>query len=340
MWPGHAGANAFLLRLPASAGRASLLLVDERGSQTTVPLRRVSSGVWAGTAARLPSGGLTAQIAAGARTWAATVPIGARLATPGIAEAPAARGPVAAGEADDLAVGVQRVGAGRARFTILASSGESPRDAVVVVGDRVALPCRGTDAVCYESALPRDATRLAVSVLEGGHRPRRAVLELPAANAAPAAGLVAETARALRALSSVRIENDLASDPVHSVHTTFVAESPDRLSIDVKGGARSRIIGTHRWDFTDGAWVEQSISPLSVPDPFWAPGATAAYVSGSTPDSIEVTLVLPQGPTFFRLLIDRRTHLVTELHMTTAAHFMQEHYLDANHAGPVLPPSS
>ena len=49
--------------------------------------------------------------------------------------------------------------------------------------------------------------------------------------------------------------------------------------------------------------------------------------------------MLPQGPTSFRLEIDRRTHLVTELHMTTAAHFMHERYLDVNHAGPVLPPS-
>src|SRR5437899_3004265 len=127
MWPGHAGGNAFLLRLPASAGKASLLLVDGRGSQTTVPLLQVSAGVWAGTAAGLPPGGLTAQIAAGTRTWAATVPIGARLATPGIAQAPAAHGPVAAAEADDLAVGAQRVGARRARFTILESIGESPR---------------------------------------------------------------------------------------------------------------------------------------------------------------------------------------------------------------------
>jgi copper transport protein len=339
VWPGHAGDNAFLLRLPASAGKASLLLVDERGSQTTVPLQRVSAGVWAGSAAGLAPGGLTAQIAAGARTWAATVPIGARLATPGIAQAPSARGPVAAAEADDLAVGAQREGTRHARFTILESIGESPRGAVVVVGDRVALPCRGT-AVCYDSAVPRGATRLVVSVLEGSHRPRRRVLELPAADAAPAARLVAETARALRGLSSVRIENDLASDPVHSVHTTFVAQSPDRLSIDVKGGTRSRIIGKQRWNFTGGAWVEQAISPLSVPDPFWAPGATAAYVTGSTADSIEVTLVLPQGPTFFRLEIDRRSHLVTELHMTTAAHFMQEHYLEVNHAGPVLPPPS
>jgi hypothetical protein len=247
---------------------------------------------------------------------------------------------VAAAEADDLAVGVQRVAGGRGRFTILAASGESPRAAMVIVGGRVALPCRGTDGVCYEAPLPPRSSRLAVSVLEGNHPPRRAVLALPSASAARAARLVAETARALRALSSVRIENDLASDPKHSVHTTFIAQSPDRLSIDVTGGSRSRIIGKRRWDYTNGAWVEQPFSPLSVPNPFWAKGATAAYISGGTADSIEVTLVLPQGPTFFRLAIDRRTHLVTELHMITAAHFMQERYLDVNRAGPVLPPPS
>jgi hypothetical protein len=64
----------------------------------------------------------------------------------------------------------------------------------------------------------------------------------------------------------------------------------------------------------------------------------AAYVSGRSATTIEVTEVLAQGPTFFRLAIDRRTHLVTELHMVTAAHFMQERYLDVNRAGPVLPP--
>ncbi len=338
VWPGHAGPNAFLLRLPPSSAGATLLLVDERGSQTTVPLRRAAGGEWAGTAAALPSGRLTAQVAAGARTWAATVPIGARQPTPGVAERPAATGPVAAAEAGDLALGAQRTGAKRARFTVLESSGESPRAAVLVVGGRVALPCRGTAGVCYEAPVPRAAGPVPVSIFEGGQAAGAAVLALPPADAAPAGGLVKATARALRALSSVRIENELASDPVHSVHTTFIAQSPDRLSIDVHGGTRSRIIGKHRWDYANGVWTEQPISPLSVPDPFWARGAMAAYVSGGTADTVEVTLVVPQGPTFFRLEVDRHTHLVTELHMITAAHFMQEQYLDVNRAGPVLPP--
>jgi len=335
VWPGHAGANAFLLRLPASVDTASLLLVDERGSQTTVGLRRVAAGVWAGTTGRLTSGSLTAQIAAGPRTWAATVPIGARQAAPGVAEAPSPAGPVAAAEAGDLAVAAQRVDGGDARLTVLEPSGESPRAAVLVVNGRVARPCPGP-SVCYLA--PAGSGRLAILVLQAGQPPRTAELVLPAADARPAAGLVAETARALRALSSVRIENDLASDPTHSVHTTFVAQSPDRLSIDVRGGTRARIIGNRRWDYTNGTWVEQSFTPLAAPDPFWAKGAVAAYVSSETADGIEVTLVLPQGPTFFRLEIDRRTHLVTELHMVTAAHFMRERYLDVNRARAVLPP--
>jgi copper transport protein len=336
VWPGHAGANAFLLRLPAGEKSASLLVVDERGSQTSVDLGRVAAGLWAGTTPRLSPGQLTAQVAAGTRTWAATVPIGARQATPGIPVAPAATGPVAAGEAGDLAIGAQRVG-GQTRFTVLNANGSSPRAAVVVVNGRVARPCPDTGSVCYQVA--DSSTRpLSITVLRAGVAPVTATLDLPAAGAAPAAGLVAESARALRALESVRIENDLASDPTHSVHTTFVAQSPDRLSIDVTGGTRSRIIGRHRWDYNAGSWVEQPIGRLAVPDPFWAPGAMAAYVSDRSATTIEVTEVLAQGPTFFRLAIDRRTHLVVELHMVTAAHFMQERYLDVNRAGPVLPP--
>jgi hypothetical protein len=55
---------------------------------------------------------------------------------------------------------------------------------------------------------------------------------------------------------------------------------------------------------------------------------------------VEVTLGVAQGPTFFRLLIDKRTHLVKRLWMTTAAHFMREHYLDFNSAPPVTVPAS
>jgi hypothetical protein len=49
--------------------------------------------------------------------------------------------------------------------------------------------------------------------------------------------------------------------------------------------------------------------------------------------------VQPGGPTFFRLWIDRRTHVVVRLRMVTTAHFMSERELDLNHAPPVVPPT-
>jgi hypothetical protein len=75
------------------------------------------------------------------------------------------------------------------------------------------------------------------------------------------------------------------------------------------------------------------------PDPFWAPTAEAVYVSGGDRRTIQLTLVQPGGPTFFRLWIDRRSHIVVRLRMITSAHFMSERELDLNHAPPVVPPS-
>ena len=54
---------------------------------------------------------------------------------------------------------------------------------------------------------------------------------------------------------------------------------------------------------------------------------------------VEVTLVQPGGPTFFRLWIDSRSHVVVRLRMIPTAHFMNERELDLNHAPPVVPPT-
>jgi hypothetical protein len=124
------------------------------------------------------------------------------------------------------------------------------------------------------------------------------------------------------------------------VSTTFIAGAPNRLEIDIHGGARSRIIGTTRWDRrADGTWRSSYTPAIRQPDPFWAPAAEAVYVAGGDARTIQLTLVQPGGPTFFRLWVDRRTHLVTRLRMVTAAHFMRERELDPNSAPPVVPPA-
>ena len=298
----------------------------------------MARGQWLAWLPRLPAGRVLAQVASGKNTWAATLEVGPPQRSPGIPPQPAARGPVAAGEAADLAVAAQRVGARGVRFTVLGPDGSAPRRLAVVANGVLATPCLDTPEVCYQAPLAGHTRALAVSVARSGANPVKATLDLPPAGAADAGRLVHQTAIALRALRTVRIENELASDPVHSVHTRFIAQSPDRLSIDVTGGTRSIVIGHRRWNFVDGQWKQQATAAVRVPDPFWAPGALAATVAGDTADTIELTLAVPQGPTFFRLLVDRRTHLVQHLWMTTAAHFMQERYLDFNSAPPVTPP--
>jgi copper transport protein len=337
VWPGTAGANAFVVRLAPRFGTPTMIVNATTGGTSTVPLRRMAPGVWAGMVPGMKPGTAAAQIAAGTRTWAATVPIGAAQG-PGIPPAPIATGPVGAAQAGNLAVGLQRVSPVRARITVLSQDATAPRNAVVAVDGALATPCPDRRQVCYVAPVPRSKTTLPITVLGQNGRTVQAQVTLPTSAAKPAGNLVLDTGRALRSLRSVRIENELSSGPGQSVHTTFVSQAPDRLSISVRGGITSRIIGDLRYDLRNGAWQKGPTPRTIQPDPFWTQGATAAYVAGSTPDTLTLTLALDQGPTFFTLVVDRRTLLVQRLEMITAAHFMHERYLDVNRAGPVVRP--
>jgi hypothetical protein len=246
---------------------------------------------------------------------------------------------VAAGEAADLAVGAQRSGRTAVRVTLLSQDGAGVPDALVLVGGHVAVPCAGPQDVCYQAPIGPAAANVAVSVRRPGRAPVIAHLQMPAADARPAAGLLRRAARTFRALHSLRAENVLASAPGRAVTTTYFAQAPDRLAIDVHGGEHARIIGTNRWDRQpDGTWKRSATTPVHQPDPFWAPTAEAVYIGAQSRDTTVLTLVQPGGPTFFRLWIDRRTGVMVRLRMITTAHFMSERELDLNHAPPVVPP--
>lgn len=338
VWPGNAGTNAISVSLPKAATRPTLVLQRQNGTAQPARLVRAGPHAWLAWVPDLQPGALTAQIASGSRTWGATLRIGDPKRSPGVPPEPDQAGAVAAGEAGDLAVAAQREGSRRVRFTVLAADGSAPRTLAIVAGGRVATPCRRTVDVCWEAPASPAAGLLPVRVLRPGRPPVSAALDLPAADAPRAAGLVRQTGQALRRLRSVRIDNVIASDPTHSVATHFTVQTPDRLIIDVLGGVKSRIIGTHRWDLQNGSWVERSSEPVRVPDPFWAQGAVAAYVRRADARTVDATLAVPEGPTFFRIIVDRRTHLVQRLWMVTAAHFMHERYFDFNSAPPITPP--
>jgi copper transport protein len=336
LWPGVAGADVVALRVP---GRTrSVTAVPARGG-APAPLAAQPDGSFAGVLRSLPQGRSTILFEAGTRTWAATVTLGPRSAAPPVPAAPAATGPVAAAAAGDLALGVQRSGNRHVRLTLLAPTGAAVPDALALVDGHVATPCPGVRGVCYQAPASPAAATLGVSIRRPG-RPRvTARVRLAAAGARPAARLLARAAAAFRGLRSLRSENVLASGPGRAVSTTYIVQAPDRLSIDVHGGERARIIGTTRWDRNpDGTWTRSKTAAVRQPDPFWAPTARAVYVAGRGARTIQLTLVQPGGPTFFRLWIDRRTRLVTRLRMVTAAHFMRERELDPNRAPPVVPP--
>ena len=295
VWPGTAGPNAIRLSLPAQTTAPSLHLQQADG--TPVPAKLIATGphTWLAWAPELDAGAVSARATAGGQAWSTSLDIGEAVRSEGVPPAPLATGPLAAGEASDLAVAAQRIGNHRVRFTVLGQDGSAPRVVAVTANGRLATPCLKTPEVCFEAPVSRKAGPLAVTVLRPGRATVGATLALPAADAQPAAALVRDTARSLRALHSVRFENHLASDPVHSVDTTFIVGAPDRLAIDVHGGAQSRVIGNHRWDLQNGSWVKQPIQRLKLPDPYWANGALAAYVTGSTRNGVEVTLGVGAG---------------------------------------------
>jgi len=338
VWPGTAGPNWVAVEAPGHRRRVTLVLQPTRGAGSTVVLRR-TGGSYTGLAKHIPAGSITAQISAGSRVSGATVTIGAATRVLPPPPPPKGQGAVAAEEASDLAVGLQRLGSQSAQVTLIGQTGSGVPDALVTVDGSPAFPCARVPA-CYTAPVPAAAGTLIVRVQRPGVAPVRARVALPSATAPLAPAALARAAHAYRSLSSVRSLQILASDPRHSVTTTFVSEAPDRLSIDVHGGEQSILIGSTRWDENaDGTWTKTKTTPSRLPDAFWAPDATAVHVAGRGPSLEQLTLVNPSGPTFFRLWVDPRTHLVQHLRMITAAHFMTEFEGDFNSEPKIRPPT-
>jgi copper transport protein len=334
LWPGVAGPNVVAVR-----ARERLDSIQALIGGRTVNLDRAPDGTYIGTVPSLPAGRHSILVTAGARTWAASAQIGPARRTPQAVAAPVPTGPVAAEQASDLAVGLQRTSATAARVTVLAPSGSAVPGALVLVGGHVALPCAGAKGVCFSALVPRGPRPVPVQVRRPGQPPVTATVQLPPFDARDGTKILDAASRNFRDLQSLRVLNVLESRPGHAVTTDFVVQAPDRLAFSVRGGASARIIGTTRWDRDPGRdWVRSPAPRSKVPDAFWAPGAEAVYVAGSDRETTQLTLVLPSGPTFFRLWIDRSTQQVVRLRMITAAHFMREREYDQNRAPPVVPP--
>jgi copper transport protein len=334
LWPGYAGPNVIAVR----AGRRAKTIQALVGGQP-VTLDREPDGTYVGTGTLAP-GRHSILVTAGAETWAASAEIGRKRSIPQPPAAPLPTGPVAAEQADTLAVGLQRTSPTRARVTILSPSGAGLPTALAVAGGHVALPCKGVRGVCFSATVPRGPRPLPVRVRLPGESPVTATVQLPRFDAPDGTRLLREATANFRALRSLRVLNILESAPGHAVTTDFTVQAPDRIAFAVHGGAEARIIGTDRWDRQPGRdWIKSEAPRANVPDAFWAPGAEAVAIAGGDRSTTQLTLVLPGGPTFFRLWVDRSTRQVVRLRMITAAHFMREREYDQNRAPPVEPPA-
>jgi copper transport protein len=334
LWPGFAGPNVIAVRAP---GQKQVVQVLVGGRPVT--LHRAPDGTYVGTGT-LTAGKHSILVTAGAKTWAASAEIGKEQSLRQPPAAPLPTGPVAAEQADTLAVGLQRTSPTQARVTILGPSGAGLPSALAVVDGHVALPCTGVRGVCFTATVPRGPRPLPVQVRQPGRAPVAATVQLPSFAAPEGTGLLRRATANFRALRSLRVLNILESAPGHAVTTDFTVQAPDRVEFSVRGGGAGRIIGTTRWDRQPGHdWVRSQTPSSKVPDAFWAPGAEAVYVAGGDRSTTQLTLVLPGGPTFFRLWVDRATDQVVRLRMITAAHFMREREYDQNRAPPVEPPA-
>jgi copper transport protein len=187
---------------------------------------------------------------------------------------------------------------------------------------------------CYTAAVP-PARRVTVEI-EGYPS---AAFALPAR--APAADALVRRARAwYRSQPGVTYEERLASDPAHAIVVRWRLERPDRIAYAVAGSAQAVVIGRRRWDrATPHARWQASPQDPRLPQPAtqWKYAANA-HVIAHNGRWETVSFADPTIPAFFTLTLDAHTLRPRVLHMTAAAHFMTDRYLEFSPAREIRPP--
>jgi hypothetical protein len=205
---------------------------------------------------------------------------------------------------------------------------------------RAASPC---GPGCYRATVPVPKRPRAVDVALRGTAAGHWHVALPASWPPPdATPLVARADRAWRALRSLAFSEDIASDPVHRVSSTWTVEAPDRLTYRIKGGWSAVIIGDRRWDRPPGGrWRASPQSPIRQPVPSWA-SVVDAHVLGKAQvrgrPAWKVSFFDPTTRAWFTIALDRRNVRTLDIHMTATAHFMHDVYSRFDEPVSIRPP--
>jgi hypothetical protein len=160
----------------------------------------------------------------------------------------------------------------------------------------------------------------------------------------PASELVAEARRAYASLHSLVIHERLASSPRNRITTTWRIVAPDRLTYATSEGSRAVVVGPWRWDAQGKQpFVRSAQTPLELPGSQWGPRWLNARSLGwkrvGGRRARVVSFFDPQLPGWFQFAMDPRTHVLLELKMTAAAHFMHHRYTDFNRPIRIVPPA-
>jgi copper transport protein len=222
-----------------------------------------------------------------------------------------------------LAVAVART-PGTATVTILGIDGTGASGRSVLIDGARANAC---GSGCYRTHAGAGAGPVTVSV-DG----RQSRFDLPA-TAPDATARVRRATAAYQAAHSVVFDETLSAGVGSSV-TRFTAVRPNRLAYETKGGASAIVIGARRWDreSSKSPFVESAQTPLDVTQPYWTSISNAHLIAPNV-----VTFLDRSLPAWFRLTLGPT--LPRQMHMTAAAHFMTDRYVEFGGPATVSPPS-
>ena len=231
---------------------------------------------------------------------------------------------VDARELGALAVGVART-PGRATVTVLGPDGTGVSGRSVLVAGIRAVSC---GAGCYRASAPAGPLRVTVSG-------RTLTFRVPA-RAPDGRALLRDLTGRYRAARTIVFDESLASSPTERQRTRFEIVAPNRLSYVIRGGPSAIVIGARRWDrdSANAPWLLSQQTPLDVTQPYWQATTNVHLVAPGV-----LTFLDRRVPAWFRVRV-AAGRLPASMHMTAAAHFMTDRYVEFNGPVVVSPPPS
>jgi hypothetical protein len=141
-----------------------------------------------------------------------------------------------------------------------------------------------------------------------------------------------------RALGSATFLERLASSPSTHIVTQWTLERPDRVEYRIRGDADGIVIGTDRWDSTDGVHWRSPRRRSFRSQHRLEQHRDERASSREGRDTLRVSFFNPTTPAWFELWLDGRKLRPVKLEMTATARFMHQRYTAFDFPRRIFPP--